>query len=99
MDFGGEVELHDPLCHGRCVRPMMGFVLRSVGHSEPPSFNLTFPHEADTGRGWTSPYHVGINLGPVVLMRTTGRVLWKLMRGCPYIGTGLRRAGFTNGWL
>jgi hypothetical protein len=36
MDFGREVELHDPLGHGRCVRSMMGFVLRSVGHSEPP---------------------------------------------------------------
>ena len=25
--------------------------------------------------------------------------LWELMRGCPYIVNGLRRAGFTGGWL
>ena len=30
------------------------------------SFNLSFPNEADPGVGWTSPYHFGINLGPVV---------------------------------
>ena len=26
-------------------------------------------------------------------------LVWQLMRDCPYIGAGLRRAGFTNGWL
>jgi hypothetical protein len=26
-------------------------------------------------------------------------LIWKLMRQCPYIGSGLRRAGFTDGWL
>jgi hypothetical protein len=25
--------------------------------------------------------------------------LWELMKGCPYITQGLRRAGFTGGWL
>ena len=65
------------------------------------SFNLTFPHEADAGAGWTSPYHFGINLGPVVLMCENHRTgfLWRLMRACPYIVTGLRRAGFRDGWL
>lgn len=65
------------------------------------SFNLTFPNEADAGAGWTSPYHFGINLGPVVLMCENHRsdLLWRLMRACPYVVTGLRRAGFTNGWL
>ena len=65
------------------------------------SFNLTFPHANDAGLGWTSPYHFGINLGPVVLMCENHRtgLLWGLMRTCPYVVTGLRRAGFTNGWL
>jgi hypothetical protein len=65
------------------------------------SFNLTFPHGGDAGPGWTSPYHLGINLGPVVLMCENYRsgLLWRLMRACPYVLTGLRRAGFTNGWL
>jgi hypothetical protein len=65
------------------------------------SFNLAFPHEADSGRAWTSPYHFGINLGPVVFLCENYRsgLLWRLIRACPYVVTGLRRAGFTNGWL
>jgi hypothetical protein len=26
-------------------------------------------------------------------------LLWRLMRRCPYVVTGLRRAGFQGGWL
>ena len=65
------------------------------------SFNLSFPNDADPGAGWTSPHHFGINLGPVVLMCENYRseLLWRLMRACPYIVTGLRRAGYRNGWL
>jgi hypothetical protein len=65
------------------------------------SFNLSFPNEVDAGAGWTSPYHFGINLGPVVLMCENHRsgLLWRLMRACPYVVKGLRRAGFRNGWL
>jgi hypothetical protein len=25
--------------------------------------------------------------------------IWQLMRSCPYIVAGLRRAGFSGGWL
>lgn len=65
------------------------------------SFNLTFSNKADPGVGWTSPYHFGINLGPVVLMCENYRsdLLWRLMRSSPCVVAGLRRAGFTNGWL
>ena len=67
------------------------------------SFNLSFPDEAgNNGRaGWTSHYHFGINLGPVVVMCENHRtdLLWRLMRSCPYVVAGLRRAGFTGGWL
>ncbi len=65
------------------------------------SFNLTFSNDVEGGTGWTSPYHFGINLGPVVLMCENYRseLLWRLMRSCPYVVTGLRRAGFRNGWL
>ena len=26
-------------------------------------------------------------------------LIWRLMRRCPFIVEGLRRAGFKNGWL
>jgi hypothetical protein len=65
------------------------------------SFNLTFPGKSRSTPGWASPFHYGINMGPVVLMCETFRseLLWRLTRNSPYIVTGLRRAGFENGWL
>ncbi|MCY7305229.1 MAG: hypothetical protein LH632_03580 [Rhodoferax sp.] len=67
------------------------------------SFNLSFLDAGESGgpTGWASPYHFGINVGPVVLMCENYRsdFLWRLMRGCPYVVTGLRRAGFKGGWL
>ncbi len=67
------------------------------------SFNLSFTEQAESDghKGWTSPYHFGINLGPVVVMFENHRsdLLWRLMRACPYVVAGLRRAGFTKGWL
>ena len=57
--------------------------------------------ESESKAGWTSQYHYGINLGPVVSMCENYRsgLPWQLTRSCPYIVTGLRRAGFSNGWL
>ena len=48
-----------------------------------------------------SPYHFGIDQGPVVLMIENYRtgLLWDIMRRCPAIVTGLQRAGFRGGWL
>lgn len=65
------------------------------------SFNLTYPENSQGKPGWSSLYHFGINLGPVVVMCENFRtgLLWRLMRKCPYLVTGLRRAGFENGWL
>ena len=57
--------------------------------------------ESLAGGGWRSPAHYAINQGPVVLMIENYRsgFLWRLMRQCPYVVTGLRRAGFRGGWL
>ena len=56
--------------------------------------------ESKTG-WWVTPYHFGVDQGPVVLMIENYRtgLLWNIMRRCPAIVTGLRRAGFTGGWL
>jgi hypothetical protein len=64
------------------------------------TFNLTFPVNG-SDCGWISPWHFGIDQGPIVLMIENYRTgfLWRLMKKCPYIVTGLRRAGFSGGWL
>jgi hypothetical protein len=65
------------------------------------TFNPTFPTEQGKQCGWLSPWHYGINEGPIVLMIENHRTgfLWDLMRQCPYIVSGLRHAGFTGAWL
>jgi hypothetical protein len=65
------------------------------------TFNATIAERCRSPRLWVSPFHFGINQGPIVLMIENFRtgLIWSLMRRCPYIVTGLRRAGFAGGWL
>lgn len=65
------------------------------------SFNPSFPVEHRHASGWVSPYHFGINEGPTVIMVENYRtgLIWQLLRQCPYITLGMRRADFTGGWL
>ena len=65
------------------------------------SFNPSFDSGDPARSGWLSPEHLGLDQGPVALMIENHRsgLLWRLMRECPVIVTGLRRAGFANGWL
>jgi len=63
------------------------------------SFNPTLT-SADRGP-WVLTGHFGLDQGIVVMMIENYRtqLIWRLMRDCPYVGTGLRRAGFRGGWL
>jgi hypothetical protein len=65
------------------------------------SFNPSFDTGDGARGGWLSPEHLGLDQGPVALMIENYRsgFLWRLMRECPAIVTGLRRAGFRKGWL
>ena len=74
-------------------------------HEEHPygfkaSFNQTWVDDAGRA-GWVSPYIFGINVGPILMMVENHRsgTLWKLLHGCQPIIDGLRRAGFSGGWL
>jgi len=66
-----------------------------------PSFNQTYAVENSASGWWVSPYHFGIDQGPVVLMIENYRtgLLWNIMRQCKPLVIGLRRAGFSGGWL
>jgi hypothetical protein len=65
----------------------------------PSGFNPTLPGSSSSG--WISEGHFGLDQGIIVLMIENYRsqLIWKLMRGCPHIKRGLRRAGFRGGWL
>ncbi len=51
--------------------------------------------------GWTSQGEFGLDQGMIVLMVENFRtgLPWRLLRSCPWIRKGLRRAGFRGGWL
>ena len=65
------------------------------------TFNATFLDRAGRSKMWISPGHLCLNHGPIVLMieNYRSRMIWNLMRRCPYLVRGLRRAGFVGGWL
>ena len=65
------------------------------------SFNQTFRVDDSPTGWWVTPYQFGIDQGPVVLMIENYRtgLIWDIMRRCPSFVAGLRRAGFTGGWL
>ncbi len=65
------------------------------------SFNATFPSKGKNRYGWTSPWILGLNQGPVVLMieNFQSGFVWDIMRSSPHIAQGLRRLGFSGGWL
>ncbi len=59
------------------------------------TFNQTFKNDSQLGF-WISPWHFGINQGPIILMTENYRtgLIWQLMRNCSYIKKGLKLAGF-----
>jgi hypothetical protein len=56
---------------------------------------------SDTRGAWVSPGLYGLDQGIVVMMIENYRseLIWRLLRTCPSIRTGLQRAGFRGGWL
>jgi len=66
-----------------------------------PSFNPSFSVSENSHGWWVTPYHFGIDQGPVALMIENYRtgLLWETTKRCPAIVRGLRRAGFEGGWL
>jgi hypothetical protein len=70
-----------------------------------PTYDLTTPEPRQgkvvLGVGWFDTDYLGIDQGPIIAMIENHRsdLVWRVMRTNPYIVRGLRRAGFTGGWL
>jgi hypothetical protein len=65
------------------------------------AFNPTFVTQKTGDEGWYDHDYLGIDQGPIAIMIENLRdgFVWNLMKKNPYIARGLRRAGFTGGWL
>lgn len=76
-------------------------------HGFVDAFNPTFDRgsarsgKVVKGKGWFGKDRLGIDQGPLLLMLANHRdgLVWRLMKKNPEIERGLRRAGFTGGWL
>ncbi len=57
--------------------------------------------EVDSVHGWIANDYLGIDQGPILAMMENHRsgFVWKVMRKNPHIVRGLKRIGFTGGWL
>ena len=70
-----------------------------------PSFTFTnVPLDTgtvDPASGWVAKDYLGIDQGPILLQAANYRddFVWRYMRRVPAIRRGLKRAGFTGGWL
>ncbi|MFZ5616448.1 MAG: glucoamylase family protein [Pseudomonadota bacterium] len=53
------------------------------------------------GVGWRDTDYLGIDQGPILIMIENHQngLVWKVMRRNPHIREGLKRAGFSGGWL
>jgi len=72
------------------------------------SFNPTLNFETKVqmghivkGTGWFDHDYLGIDQGPIVLMIENHRtgLIWNTMKKNEHVRRGLKRAGFTGGWL
>jgi hypothetical protein len=73
------------------------------------SFNPSFNYSdvsieggtVDPKLGWVAGDYLGIDQGPILLQAANYRndFVWRRMRQVPAIRLGLKRAGFTGGWL
>ncbi len=69
-----------------------------------PTFRLDIPvHHGRVapGAGWFDTDYLGIDQGPILAMVENARtgLVWKTLQRNLYFAAGLRRAGFTGGWL
>ncbi len=65
------------------------------------SFNPSFTWGKGNENGWFDKDYLGIDQGPIVLMIENYRtdLIWNILKKNSVIVTGLKKAGFTGGWL
>jgi len=65
------------------------------------AFNLSYRSASSCAPGWFDNDYLAIDQGPILLMIENYRTgfIWNLMKRNRHINKGLRRAGFSGGWL
>ena len=69
--------------------------------TKPPASGVRMAGALVPGFGWVDTDYLGIDQGPIVGMIANYRdeLVWRMMRRSRPLIVGLRRAGFSGGWL
>jgi len=84
----------------KTMRTRYGDILwRRYGFAD--AFNPTFVTSSTSPKGWVAVDYLGIDQGPIEIMieNLRSELVWNVMKKNPYVVRGLRRAGFTGGWI
>lgn len=65
------------------------------------AFNMSYTIPGNEEPGWYNPDYLGIDQGPILIQLENHEsgLIWNLMKKNKYIIAGLRKAGFSGGWL
>lgn len=94
-----------PFAPEQCIRALMHMketygdqLYQEYGFKD--AYNMAFMKEDGT-RGWFDLDYIGIDQGAILLQVENYKsgLVWNLMKKNKYIVNGLRKAGFTGGWL
>ncbi len=99
---GGSVAFAPEICVPalKAMRSRYGDRLwREYGFAD--AFNPTYTTPETGPEGWVGKDYIGIDQGPIAIMIENLRndFVWNTMKRNPYVVAGLRRAGFSGGWL
>ena len=99
---GGSIPFEPDLCIRTLMEMKKDFgssLYKEYGFTD--AFNLTYNFKQSSPDGWFDPDYIGIDQGPILIQLENyeSGLIWELMKKSPYIKKGLRKAGFTGGWL
>jgi hypothetical protein len=65
------------------------------------AFNPSLSRKPHIPHGWRSPWHYSTNQGPALALIENFRtgLIWDILKRNPHIRKGLKKAGFSGGWL
>ncbi|MCC6414208.1 MAG: prolyl oligopeptidase family serine peptidase [Saprospiraceae bacterium] len=102
---GGSVPFAPEVCLPALEAMWNRFPVGLYGFYDGYNESYTWKDEGAKGQDgfpyWVDVDYLGIDQGPILLMLENHRseLLWNIMKKNPYIVQGLKKAGFTGGWL
>lgn len=95
-----------PFAPEKCINALLTFrqklgkyLYKQYGFKD--AFNQTYTFGVDMKNGWVDDDYIGIDQGPIIIQLENyqTQLIWNIIKRNKYIIRGLKKAGFTGGWL